>query len=332
SNMNPIFPEVVVDLNGHSINIKELAKLHVLILITLKAAWCPVCPQLLLILNLYGLQDSPPESFRDPFDGSIMMKVPSEEIPFNRLLLRTDAYFIIICPGPADEVRRIQELCNFSKFPYPFIVDEGLSLASQIGLRMSRTEMWPFIGHIYPETRIIFPISLGRGPGLYGHNQLLKYLHEYRVQIEKSANDHVSKASELEARFKKVTCNIMSIGNVEDEALQKQIFPIELLAQIFEHIESREMMKTVVATCRQWRAIGFDIIAMRMKQAENRVLESLVLCSQTKRSDSDKIILPADNKAISVHELNSHIKDLNVITEIVQRLVPQTDLMFMIMK
>ncbi|CAG8548788.1 9737_t:CDS:2 [Racocetra fulgida] len=192
--IDPIFPEVVVDLNGRSINIIELAKLHVLILITLKAAWCPVCPQLLLILNLYGLQDSPPESFRDPFDGSIIMKVPPEEIP-------------------------------------------------------------------------------------------------------------------------------------------KQIFPIELLAQIFEHIESREMVKTVVATCRQWRAIGFDIIAMRMKQAENRVLESLVICSQTKRSDSDKIILPADNKAISIHELDLRIKDLNGITEIVQRLVPPTDLMaFMIMK
>ncbi|CAG8484788.1 17880_t:CDS:2 [Cetraspora pellucida] len=331
--MNHIFPEVVVDLNGRSINIKELAKLHVLILITLKAAWCPVCPQLLLILNLYGLQDNSPESFQDPFDGSNIMKVPSEDIPFNRLLLKTDAYFIIICPGPADEVRRIQSLCNFSKCPYPFIVDEDLSLASQIGLRMSHTEMWPFIGHIYSETRIIFPISLGRGPGLYGHNQLLKYLHEYRIQVEKSASDYVSKASELETLFKKVTYNILSIGDVENKALQKQIFPIELFAQIFEHIESREMMKTVVATCRQWRAIGFDIIAMRMKQAANCVLESLVICSQTKRSDSNKIILPVDNKAISVHELDLHVKDLNEITEIVQRLVDQTDLMaFMIMK
>ncbi|CAG8717587.1 10093_t:CDS:2, partial [Scutellospora calospora] len=125
---------IVVDLNGRSINVKELAKLHVLILITLKATWCPVCPQLLVLLNLYGLQDNPPESFQDPFDESNVIKVPPEDLPFNRLLLKTDAYFIIICPGSADKVRQIQELCNFSNYPYPFIVDEDLSLASQIGL------------------------------------------------------------------------------------------------------------------------------------------------------------------------------------------------------
>ncbi|RIB09747.1 hypothetical protein C2G38_2107792 [Gigaspora rosea] len=322
-----IFPEVVVDLDGHSVNIKELAKLHVLILITLKAGWCPVCPQLLQILNIYGLQNNPPEIFQDPFNRSIIAKVPPEDLPFNRLLLKSDAYFIIICPGPADEVRRIQELCNFSKYPYPFIVDEDLSLASQIGLRMSRTEILPFIGHIYPETRMIFPINWGRGPGIYGHDKLLKYLYGYRIRVEKKAFEHVSKAKELETPFKKVTDTILSIGNLENRTFQKQIFPIELFAQVFEYIESREMMKTVMATCRQWRAIGFDIIAMRMRQTVNDVLESLVTDPQINRGDVDKIykiILPADKKAISVHELDLRIKDLDIIAEIVWRLVAQT--------
>ncbi|CAG8452488.1 8535_t:CDS:2 [Dentiscutata erythropus] len=308
-NTTAVFPEVVVDLDGHSINIKELAKQHVLILITLKAGWCPVCPQLLRILNIYGLQDNPPETFQDPFNGSIIAQVPPEDLP-------TDAYFIIVCPGPADEVRRIQELCNFSKYSYPFIVDENLSLASQIELRMSRTEIMPFIGHIYPETRMVFPINWGRGPGIYGHDKLLKYLYDYRFQVENNAAKHVSEAKDLEAPFKKVTDTILSIGSLENRTLQKQIFPIELFAQVFEHIESKEMMKTVMATCRQWRAIGFDLIAMRMRQTVSHVLESLVAYPQTIR-------LPADNKAISVYELGLLIKDLNIITKIVRRLAAQ---------
>ncbi|CAG8617002.1 13066_t:CDS:2 [Dentiscutata heterogama] len=314
-NFTAVFPEVVVDLDGRSINIKELAKHHVLILITLKASWCPVCPQLLRILNIYGLQDNPPETFQDPFNGSIIAKVPPEDLP-------TDAYFIIICPGPADEVRRIQELYNFSKYPYPFIVDENLSLASQIELRMSRTEILPFIGHIHPETRMVSPINLGRGPGIYGHDKLLEYLYYYRIQVEKDAIKHVSEAKDLETPFKKVTDTVLSIG-LENRTLQKQIFPIELFAQVFEHIESREMMKTVMATCRQWRAIGFDLIAMRMRQAVSHVLESLVTYPQANRDDGDKIILPADNKAISVHELGLRIKDLNIIIKIVRRLAAQ---------
>ncbi|CAG8657120.1 11402_t:CDS:1, partial [Scutellospora calospora] len=71
-----------------------------------------------------------------------------------------------------------------------------------------------------------------------------------------------------------------------------------------------------------WRIIGFDIITTRMGQATNRVSESLVTYSQKNRSDTDKIILPADNKVISVHDLNLRIKDLNVITEIVRLLLP----------
>lgn len=51
---------------------------------------------------------------------------------FYRLLLKTDAYFIIICPGEPSQVKKIKQTCNFN---YPFIVDEDLTLASAIGLR-----------------------------------------------------------------------------------------------------------------------------------------------------------------------------------------------------
>lgn len=44
----------------------KLAASHHLILITLKNTTCPVCPQLLRILNVYGL-DSDNNSLSDPF-------------------------------------------------------------------------------------------------------------------------------------------------------------------------------------------------------------------------------------------------------------------------
>ncbi|CAG8649857.1 5149_t:CDS:2 [Funneliformis caledonium] len=73
------FPKTVVDIDGFTVNVDEAAKRHVLIFITLKATWCPVCPQLLYILNLHGLHDDPPSSFRDAFDRTIIT-VPQEEI------------------------------------------------------------------------------------------------------------------------------------------------------------------------------------------------------------------------------------------------------------
>lgn len=45
---------------------QSLASSHHLILITLKSASCPICPQLLKILNVYGL-DPDTNNFTDPF-------------------------------------------------------------------------------------------------------------------------------------------------------------------------------------------------------------------------------------------------------------------------
>ncbi|GBC00113.1 hypothetical protein RclHR1_03750012 [Rhizophagus clarus] len=352
-----LFPKTVVDIDGRSVDVDVLAKRYVLIFITLKATWCPVCPQLLLILNFHGLKDDCQTSFCDPFDRSIT-KIPQEEIPFNRLLLRQDAFFIIICPGPVEKVRQIQNDCNFSNFPYHFVVDEDLSLATSINLRyfffsndvslnmitnysfdtqhyqrMSRNEIWPCIAHIIPETLAVRPVFFGRGPGFYGYRDLLTYLREYRIQVEDNAGKLILKAKKVETRLRKSILTENSVENVQQmqtdqpqqETHREQIFPIELLSSIFEYLEPIEIVKSVTATSRLWRAIGLEVIVVNLKREMKIVSESLVTYPRTANNPmpyfSRIVMLKQMNKLVGIYELEQQINYLIKIVEISQRLL-----------
>ncbi|CAG8724163.1 15163_t:CDS:2, partial [Acaulospora morrowiae] len=294
--MNGTFIKTVTDIDGHTINVKELSRRYVLILITLKSTSCPVCPQLLLLLNLHGLQDNPPAEYRDPFDYSITC-VPPEEILINRLLLKTDAYFIILCPGPVEDARRIRETCNF---PYPFIVDEDLSLAESIRLRLSYDEMLPYIGHIYSSDISVRTVCAGRFPSNYGHDRLLAYLRDYRVVTEENATKFSNEAMELITCLKKSELLDDNEPNeyyqyepqLETEhkvVLQKQLLPVELLSQIFEYIETWNIVKIIMTTCRQWRSIGFEVIVTRMKQQAKSITDSVVIYSRSTSNNLTKL-------------------------------------------
>ena len=51
---------------GQRVNVRQLAADYLLVVITLKSIECPVCPQLLKILNLYGLEQDV-NRYVDPF-------------------------------------------------------------------------------------------------------------------------------------------------------------------------------------------------------------------------------------------------------------------------
>ncbi|GBC23525.2 uncharacterized protein OCT59_011135 [Rhizophagus irregularis] len=306
------FPETVVNIDGHTVNVDELAKRFVLIFITLKATWCPVCPQLLLILNFHGLKDDCPTSFCDPFDRTrTVTEIPQEEIPLNRFLLRQEAFFIIICPGPVELVRQIQNDCNFSNSPYHFVVDENLSLATSINLRMSRNEIWPCIAHIIPETLAIHPVFFGRGPSFYGYRDLLTYLREHRLQVEDNAEKLILKAMKVETRLRKSVLTEYSVENIQQQIQadqlqqehREQIFPFELLSSIFEYLEPIEIVRSVTATSRLWRAIGLETIDNQMPYFSRIVM------------------LKQRNKLIGIYELGQQINYLTKIVEISQRLL-----------
>ncbi|CAI2181716.1 17581_t:CDS:2 [Funneliformis geosporum] len=294
------FPKTLVDLDGSNVNVYELSRRYVLIFITLKATWCPVCPQLLYILNLHGLHDDPPSSFRDAFDRTIIT-VPQEEITFYRLLLRQDAFFIIICPGPVREVLQIRSSCNFSHFPYHFIVDEDLSLATSIGLRMSREEIWPCIAHIKPTTLAVHPIFFGRGPGFYGYKDLLNYLHDYRATVEYNATNLILKATEIKTRLEKSV-------TIENSAEN--------------NLETIEVFKIVMSTSRLWRAIGLEVILINLRNEVKQVSDSLVTNIRDGSPNYSLINkLRYKNKLDGVYQINQKINKLITIIEISQRIV-----------
>ncbi|CAJ0829940.1 12870_t:CDS:10 [Entrophospora sp. SA101] len=68
---------------------------------------------------------------------------------------------------------------------------------------------------------------------------------------------------------------------------QNQILPLEILGVIFEYLDLLEIVKTVMATCQQWREIGINIISRRLRCEIERISESLVYFSGTNRKNND---------------------------------------------
>lgn len=57
-------------LQDKQVDVPRLASEYHLIIITLKSAKCPVCPQLLKILNVYGL-DTTTSAYVDPYTQKV---------------------------------------------------------------------------------------------------------------------------------------------------------------------------------------------------------------------------------------------------------------------
>lgn len=230
---------------------------------------------------------------------------------------------------------------------------------------MSNNEIWPYIGHINPLTCRLSPIFFGRGLGFYGDKDLLKFLKDHRIEQEKTALRDVLRAKELQTCLSKsrrshliikkeldrseVPIEIIGEEQQEEEELllnKNQILPIELLGVIFEYLDSLEIVKTVMATCQQWREIGINIISKRLRYEIKRTSESLIYSSDTNQEnnddDADNVVEKVnlmninnhnynnnnnkDKKLVSVHgELNKNVKALREIIEISQRLLIYCD-------
>jgi hypothetical protein len=198
---------------------------------------------------------------------------------------------------------------------------------------MSRTEIWPCIAHITPETLAVRPVFFGRGAGFYGYRDLLTYLREYRVQVEDGAEKLILKAMKVETRLRKSILTENSVENVQQQMQanqsqqehREQIFPIELLSSIFEYLEPIEIVKSVTATSRLWRAIGLEVIIMNLKREIKIVSGSLVTYPQTADNQmpyfSRIVMLKQKNKLVGIYELEQQKNYLTKIVEVSQRLL-----------
>ena len=183
-----------------------------------------------------------------------------------------------------------------------------------------RNEIWPCIAHISSNTLEIRFIFYGRGPGYYGYKDLLAYLREYRVQVEDYAVKVVSLAIEVDIRFKRsLTEN--STENLQRQTEQpQQVFPVELFSQIFEYLEPTEIVKTVMATSRLWRAIGLEIIATSLRRETKSVSESLVTYPRVPMNKmpyfSRIMMLSQNKKLVNIYYLSQRTKNLYKLVNI----------------
>lgn len=131
---------------------------------------------------MYGL-DSDMNSFSDYPYSPQKWEIDTVQKKYFRLLLKYDAYFIVLCPGTNAQVEEIQRSIPF--LGYPFIAGEQASiLAKALKVQFSEIEFMPAILEVSPGTLAVNPIYIGRGPGNYFHQYLLKKLIDDRCKLE----------------------------------------------------------------------------------------------------------------------------------------------------
>ncbi|CAO3657096.1 unnamed protein product [Mucor hiemalis] len=131
---------------------------------------------------MYGL-DNDMNTFSDYPYSPQKWEIDTVQKKYFRLLLKYDAYFIILCPGTNAQVEEIQRSTPF--LDYPFIAGEQASmLARALKVQLSEEEFMPAILEVSQGTLAVNPIYIGRGPGNYFHQYLLKKLIDDRSKLE----------------------------------------------------------------------------------------------------------------------------------------------------
>jgi peroxiredoxin len=136
------FPASLTDIDGRSLDMEALARDRNLVVVTLKATWCPVCQTQLVRLR--------------------------ERLPD---LLRCEVTFVVLAPGPAVELAAIRERTGFD---FPFVADEGLAIARSLGLALGAEEILPCMLQILPDGRIGWR-QLGRNGAYFGDAELEEF-------------------------------------------------------------------------------------------------------------------------------------------------------------
>ena len=136
-------PAVLHDVAGQRVNVDSLARRHRLVFVTLKATWCPVCSRQLLRLR---------------------QLLPRLE--------KCGAYFVILSPGPAEEIARVKAAVDF---PFPFVEDRERKLATPLDLSLPDSLISPAIFAVDPQRRVVW-MQHGRSGVYYGDHELFDYL------------------------------------------------------------------------------------------------------------------------------------------------------------
>lgn len=136
-------PARLADVTGAVVDVTALAKDKRVFFVTLKATWCPVCQVQLQRLN--------------------------EKLG---RLRSCDATFVVLSPGPRDDLLKIAER---NAFPYPFVEDVDLAIARAAGLQLAADQIEPAIFEVDGSGAIVW-IARGRSARQFNDEALLARL------------------------------------------------------------------------------------------------------------------------------------------------------------
>ena len=137
------FPEIITDIDGDTINLKELTTQKTVAVITMKAPDCPVCQtQILRIMQNFAK------------------------------LISCNVTFLVLAPGPIDKLQKAKEL---TKFPFPFLVDQDLKIAKSLDLIINETQILPSILILNDKLEVDWT-QRGRNALYFGDPELMKRL------------------------------------------------------------------------------------------------------------------------------------------------------------
>ena len=137
------FPATVTSSKGNKVDVEALVKTHTMVVISIKATWCPVCRQQLLRIK---------EQLSD-FE-------------------KCNASFLVLSPGSNEAV---QEVKFNTDFPFPFIPDQNFSIAKKLDLILSPEEIMPAIVILNKDLSVKW-IQKGRNALNFGDAELKEYL------------------------------------------------------------------------------------------------------------------------------------------------------------
>ena len=138
------FPDIIKDIDGSVIDLKQMASQKRLAVITLKTAECPVCQKQL-----------------------IRIKERLSELTV------CNVTFIVLSPGSID---KIQKAKSKTQFPFPFIKDEDLTISKSLNLNIDENQILPSILILNNKLEIEWE-QIVRNAFYFGDPELMKILN-----------------------------------------------------------------------------------------------------------------------------------------------------------
>ena len=137
------FPEIITDIYGTTINLKEITEQKTVAVITMKSPDCPVCQtQILRIIHNFDKLSS------------------------------CNVNFLVLAPGPVEKLQKAKEL---TKFPFPFIVDQDLNISRSLDLIINQNQILPSILILNGKLEVEWA-QRGRNAFYFGDPELMKHL------------------------------------------------------------------------------------------------------------------------------------------------------------